>query len=98
MFRLEPRPRRLTNEAPPLPLFTAEPIEGTRPGMSRSSASAVFTCFRSISSDDVTVTGDERSRFGFLMSEPVTTIVSASAASVAAVDCANAVDPRASQW
>ena len=29
MLRIEPRPRRSTNEAPPLPLLTAEPIDGT---------------------------------------------------------------------
>ena len=29
MLRVEPRPRRSTYEAPPLPLLTAEPIDGT---------------------------------------------------------------------
>ncbi|CAE1308925.1 unnamed protein product [Acanthosepion pharaonis] len=32
-LRLTPRPRRLTNDAPPLPLLTCEPIRGTAPAI-----------------------------------------------------------------
>ena len=39
-LRNDPRPRRSTYDDPPLPLLTAEPVEGTTPGRSRRIASA----------------------------------------------------------
>ena len=88
-LRFEPRPRRLTNELPPLPLFTAEPMLGTIPGISRRTSSATLFCFSSIASAVVTLTGAERCRFGLEISVPVTTI-SSLAASSSADCCANA--------
>src|SRR5262245_13040027 len=79
MLRTEPRPRRSTNDEPPLPLLTAEPIDGTTPGSSRRTSSATFDCLSSIASDVVTLTGVDCSRFGLRIRVPVTTISSPSA-------------------
>ncbi len=57
-----------------MPLLTALPIDGTMPGISRRTSSATFDWRSSISSDVVTMTGVARTRFGFLISEPVTVI------------------------
>ena len=93
-LRDAPRPRRSTNDAPPLPLFTAEPMFGTMPGISRSTSSATLFWRRAIVSAVVTLTGVDWIKLGFLISEPVTIIsslASSDAASAAGVAvCAKA--------
>ncbi len=73
-LRLVPRPRRLTKDAPPLPLLTCWPTEGTTPGISRRSSSATLICASSTSASPTVVTGADAWMLGLRIREPVTTI------------------------